>query len=199
MSKGQQTRAVILTEALRAASVEGFQGISIGMLADRLKMSKSGLFAHFGSKEELEKALLDESAKRFMATVWEPARLAPRGRPRIEAMFRGWLDWSLHNDDLPGGCLFVTLAAEYDDKPGPVRDHLAELQTRWQGMMIRSAQIAIQEGHFRADLDPKQFAYELQGIFLTLNYYRRLLRDGSAVQRAEQAFTQLLARSAAIH
>ena len=85
------------------------------------------------------------------------------------------------------------------DKPGPVRDHLAELQTRWQGMMIRSAQIAIQEGHFRADLDPKQFAYELQGIFLTLNYYRRLLRDGSAVQRAEQAFTQLLARSAAIH
>ncbi len=88
MSKGQQTRAAILTEALRAASVEGFQGISIGMLAERLKMSKSGLFAHFGSKEELEKALLDEAAQRFMDTVWQPAMKAPRHRPPMTAKRR---------------------------------------------------------------------------------------------------------------
>lgn len=199
MSKGQQTRAIILTEALRAASVEGFQGISIGMLADRLKMSKSGLFAHFGSKEELEKALLDEAARRFMEAVWQPAMKAPRGRPRIEVLFRSWLEWSINHEDLPGGCLFVALASEVDDKPGPVRDHLAELQNQWQAMMMRSAQIAIQEGHFRADLDPRQFAYELQGIFLAMNYYRRLLRDGAAVERAEASFRSLIERAAALH
>jgi len=199
MSKGQQTRAAILTEALRAASVEGFQGISIGMLAERLKMSKSGLFAHFGSKEELEKALLDEAAQRFMNSVWQPAMKAPRGRPRIEVLFKSWLDWSLNHEDLPGGCLFVALAVEVDDKPGPVRDHLADLQGQWQAMLMRSAQIAVQEGHFRADLDPRQFAYELQGIFLAMNYYRRLLRDGSAVQRAEDSFRSLIERAQPLH
>jgi AcrR family transcriptional regulator len=199
MSKGQQTRAAILTEALRAASVEGFQGISIGMLADRLNMSKSGLFAHFGSKEELEMALLDEAAQRFMEAVWQPAIKAPRGRPRIEVLFRSWLEWSAHNEDLPGGCLFMALATEVDDKPGAVRDHLADLQGQWQSMLTRSAQIAMQEGHFRSDLDPRQFAYDLQGIFLAMNYYRRLLRDGTAVQRAEESFRSLLDRAAALH
>lgn len=199
MSKGQQTRATILSEALRAASIEGFQGISIGMLADRLNMSKSGLFAHFGSKEELEKAMLDEAAQRFMQQIWQPAMKAPRGRPRIEVLFREWLDWSLHNDDMPGGCLFVTLSAEYDDKPGPVRDHLAEMQSQWQATLARSAKIAMEEGHFRKDMDPKQFAYELQGIFLSLTYFRRLLRDSAAVERAEAAFKSLLDRSAATH
>lgn len=199
MSKGQQTRATILSEALRAASVDGFQGISIGMLADRLNMSKSGLFAHFGSKEELEKAMLDEAAQRFMQQIWQPAMKAARGRPRVEVLFREWLDWSLHNDDMPGGCLFVTLSAEYDDKPGPVRDHLADMQSQWQATLARSAKIAMEEGHFRKDLDPRQFAYELQGIFLSLTYFRRLLRDSSAVERAEAAFKSLLDRSAASH
>lgn len=197
MSKGQQTRATIISEALRAASVEGFQGISIGMLAERLKMSKSGLFAHFGSKEELERTLLDEAGQRFMTAIWEPAMRAPRGRPRIEVMFREWLDWSIHNDDLPGGCLFVTLSAEYDDKPGPVRDYLVEKQTQWQATLARSAKIAMEEGHFRKDLDPRQFAYDLQGIFLSLTYFRRLLRDPSAIERAEASFKSLLDRSAA--
>lgn len=199
MSKGLKTRTAILTEALRAASVEGFQGISIGMLADRLKMSKSGLFAHFGSKEELEKAVLDEAGQRFVAEVWAPARSAPRGRPRLEAVFRHWLDWSLNNDDLPGGCLFMTLAAEIDDKPGPVRDQLAEMQNQWQATLARSAQIAIQEGQFRPDLDPRQFAYDLQGIIMAMGYYRRLLRDKAAVERCEAAFADLLERAAPRH
>lgn len=197
MSKGQQTRAAILSEALRAASVEGFQGISIGMLAERMKMSKSGLFAHFGSKEELERAVLDDAAERFTDQVWRPALHAPRGRPRVEALFRNTIDWMLHNDALPGGCIFMTLANEVDDKPGPVRDHLVEMQQRWQATLARSAQIAIQEGHFHPNVDPRQFAYELQGIVMAMNYYRRLLRDPGAVQRAERAFADLLARSAA--
>jgi len=195
MSKGQQTRSTILTEAMRAASVEGFQGISIGMLAERLKMSKSGLFAHFGSKEELEKAVLDETAKRFMDAIWEPVRREPRGRPRIEALFRHWLDWTHRERALPGGCLFMALAAEMDDKPGPVRDQLAELQRQWQAMLARSAQIAVQEGHFRTDLDPRQFAFEMQAIMLGLNFYRRLLQDPAAIRRAEDAFAGLLQRS----
>ncbi|MFC3675260.1 TetR/AcrR family transcriptional regulator [Ferrovibrio xuzhouensis] len=195
MSKGQQTRSTILSEAMRAASVEGFQGISIGMLAERLGMSKSGLFAHFGSKEELEKAVLDETAKRFMDAIWAPVMREPRGQPRIEALFRRWLDWTQNNADLPGGCLFVALAAEIDDKAGPVRDQLADLQRQWQAMLARSAQIAIQEGHFRADLDPKQFAFEMQAIVLGLNFYRRLLQDPAAIRRVEDAFAGLLQRS----
>jgi AcrR family transcriptional regulator len=199
MSKGQKTRSAILSEALSAASTEGFQGISIGMLADRLKMSKSGLFAHFGSKEELEKAVLEEAGQRFLAAVWAPARELPRGRPRIEAIFRNWLDWSLHKEDMPGGCVFMKLSAEIDDKPGPVRDQLTEMQGQWQATLARSAQIAIQEGHFRADLDPRQFAYEMQGILMALKYYRRLLRDEMAIERSKQAFADLLERSAARH
>jgi AcrR family transcriptional regulator len=195
MSKGQQTRSTILSEAMRAASVEGFQGISIGMLADRLGMSKSGLFAHFGSKEELEKAVLDETAKRFMDAIWEPVRREPRGQPRVEALFHRWLDWTHREQALPGGCLFMALAAEIDDKPGPVRDQLADLQRQWQAMLARSAQIAVQEGHFRDDLDPRQFAFEMQSIMLGLNFYRRLLQDPAAIGRAEDAFAALLQRS----
>lgn len=195
MSKGRKTRSAILSEALSAVSTEGFQGISIGMLADRLKMSKSGLFAHFGSKEELEKAVLEEAGQRFMAAVWSPAKAFPRGRPRIEAIFRNWMDWSLHTDGMPGGCVFMKLSAEVDEKPGPVRDQLSEMQARWQATLARSAQIAIEEGHFRPDLDPRQFAYEMQGILMALKYYRRLLRDEKAVERSQQAFADLLARS----
>ncbi|WP_298728699.1 TetR/AcrR family transcriptional regulator [uncultured Ferrovibrio sp.] len=195
MSKGQQTRATILAEALRAASIEGFQGVTIGMLAERLKMSKSGLFAHFGSKEELEKAMLEEAAERFSNMVWQPALQAPRGRPRIEALFKNTIEWMLHNDAMPGGCVFMTWSNELDDKPGPVRDQLAEMQQRWQATVARSAQIAIQEGHFRPDLDPRQFAFEMQGIAMSMNYYRRLLQDSTAVRRAETAFADLLARS----
>lgn len=196
MSKGQQTRATILSEALRTASVEGFQGISIGMLADRLKMSKSGLFAHFGSKEEMEKAVLEEAGKRFTEAVWAPARSAPRGRPRIEAVFRHWLDWSVDHQDLPGGCVFMKLSAEIGDRPGPVRDQLAEMQAQWQATLARCAQFAIQEGHFRDDLDPRQFAYELQGTLMAMKYYRGLLRDAGAVERAKAAFADLLERAA---
>jgi len=198
-AKGARRRAGILQAAVDLASREGLEALTIGRLAAALGMSKSGLFAHFGSKEELEKAMLDEAAQRFMQQIWQPAMKAPRGRPRVEVLFREWLDWSLHNDDMPGGCLFVTLSAEYDDKPGPVRDHLAEMQSQWQATLARSAKIAIEEGHFRKDLDPRQFAYELQGIFLSLTYFRRLLRDSAAVERAETAFQSLLERSSATH
>lgn len=197
MSKGLKTRSAILSEALSAASVEGFQGISIGMLADRLKMSKSGLFAHFGSKEELEKAVLDEAGQRFVAAVWAPARDMPRGRPRLEAIFQNSLQWILHNDDMPGGCVFMKLSSEIDDRPGPVREKLAEMQAQWQATLARSAQIAVEQGHFRSDLDPRQFVYEMQGILMALKYYRRLLRDETAIERSEQAFASLLERSAA--
>src|SRR5690606_8339777 len=195
MSKGRKTRSAILSEALSAVSTEGFQGISIGMLADRLKMSKSGVFAHFGSKEELEKAVLEEAGQRLMAPVWSPAKACPRGRPGIEAICRKWMDWRLHTGGMPGGCVFMELSAEVDEKPGPVRDQLSEMQARWQATLARSAQIAIEEGHFRPDLDPRQFAYEMQGILMALKYYRRLLRDEKAVERSQQAFADLLARS----
>src|SRR3546814_20927291 len=118
--------------------------------------------------------------------------LEPRGRPRIEALFRRWLDWTQHNADLPGGCLFVALAAEIDDKVGPVRDQLADLQRQWQAMLARSAQIAIQEGHFRAESNPKQFHFETQGNVTGLDFYLSLIPVPASIPRPPDTITPRL-------
>ncbi|WP_430396205.1 TetR/AcrR family transcriptional regulator [Ferrovibrio sp.] len=197
MSKGARTKETIVSEAMKAASVEGFNGLSIGGLATKLGMSKSGLFAHFGSKEELQKAVMDAATARFLEAVWKPARAAPRGLPRLRTMFSAWLEWTDSNPDLPGGCIITAAATEMDDKPGPVRDKLVTMQQEWLATLARSAELAVREGHFRDDLDCPQFAFELSGIVLSLSFYNRLLRDPQARGRAEAAFDDLVARAAA--
>ncbi len=196
MSKGARTKETIVAEAMKAASVEGFNGLSIGGLAGRLGMSKSGLFAHFGSKEELQKAVMDNAAERFLTMVWKPARGEARGLPRLQRMFQLWLDWMGDNPELPGGCILTAAATEMDDKPGPVRDRLVTMQNEWMATLARAAELAKQEGHFRADLDCQQFAFELSGITFSLSFHARLLRDPQARQRAEQAFNSLIERAA---
>ncbi len=192
MRKGEATRERILESALELASTEGLTGLSIGRLADRNGMSKSGLFAHFGSKEGLQLDVLELATARFRETVFTPALRADRGEPRIRALFTRWLDWI---DQLarPGGCLFTAAAAELDDQPGPAREALVEVQRQWAETLARAARIAIEEGHFRSDVDPHLFSFQLHAIILGYHHARRLLRDPHAGRRAREAFDALIA------
>ena len=154
-------------------------------------MSKSGLYAHFGSKEDLQLSILELAVERFVDSIVRPAMAEPRGMPRIRAIFEGWMRWET-GATLPGGCVFVALANELDDRPGPLRDRLVDYQSQWLGVLARAARIAQEEEHFRADLDPEQFAYELYAVFLAYHHFHRLLKDPGAKSRAENAFAGLL-------
>ncbi|HEU0030872.1 MAG TPA: TetR/AcrR family transcriptional regulator [Kofleriaceae bacterium] len=189
MAKGDETRQAILTRAFELANVIGVSGLTIGRLAEATGLSKSGLFAHFGSKEALEVAVVEEAARQFVQDVMVPALRQPRGEPRVRALYDRWLAWGRR----PGGCFFVGAAAELDDRPGPPRDALVQVSKDWIDALGTAAQIAITEGHFRADLDAPQFAFELYGIMLATHNFDRFLRDDRASERARTAFERLLA------
>jgi AcrR family transcriptional regulator len=188
--KGQETRQAILNEALQLASVVGLEGLTIGTLADRLGLSKSGLYAHFKSKEALQQAILEAGLDHFTELVISPALEGPPGVPRLEALFRGWLDWSDHR--MAGGCLFLTAMVEFDDRPGPVRDFLVGMLRRWMGILARTAQESVAGGAFRPDVDPDQLAFEFNGILWQYNQTRRLLGDPAAEDKAWRAFGRML-------
>ena len=194
-TKGEQTRAAILDEALRVASKLGLEGLTIGGLAEATGMSKSGLFAHFGSREGLQLAVLEHAAQRYGETVLMPALKIERGLPRLRAMFEHWLDWTLASG-LPGGCIMIAAAAEYDDRPGPIRDAVIANQHRGNAVTRKAVRLAIEEGHLRADTDPEQITFELLGIVLASHNHRRLLGDKEARKRALKAFEELVARHA---
>src|SRR5215218_771667 len=163
MSKGTETRQAVLDEAARVASRVGLGGLTIGSLA-ATRLSKSGLFAHFQSKEALQLQLLDHTRARFVDLVVRPALAAPRGEPRVRELFRRWLAWDA--DALPGGCLFIAASAELADQPGPVRDRLAQDQHDWLDTIAQVFRTGVAEGHFRPEADPEQFAYDLHGVML---------------------------------
>lgn len=189
MAKGEETRQAILERAFELAAVIGVSGLSIGRLAEATGLSKSGLFAHFGSKEALEVAVVQEASRQFVQDVMVPALREPRGEPRVRALFERWLTWGQR----PGGCFFVGASAELDDRPGPPRDALVQASKDWIDELTKAARIGISEGHFRADLDPEQFAFEEYGIMLGVHTYFRFLRDPAALARARHAFEQQLA------
>jgi AcrR family transcriptional regulator len=195
MSKGIDTRARILDTAFRLAARDGLEGLSLAGLANQLGLSKSGLFAHFKSKEELQLEMLRTGSLRFVEAVLLPAFQRPRGLPRIRHLFENWLHWA-SDPSLPGGCVFVAAAAELDDREGAVRDYVEEQQGDLVRALARSASIAVEEGHFRKDLDVEQFAFDLLGIYLVFHHARRLLRDPKAARRARNAFARLLESSA---
>jgi AcrR family transcriptional regulator len=192
MRKGEKTRDAILDRALRMASELGLEGLTIGRLADELDLSKSGLFAHFASKENLQVRTLDRAAERFAEVVVRPALAAPPGEPRLRALFERWLEWPKRVRQ-PGGCIFAAAAAELDDRPGPARDRLVELQREWLATIERVVRRAQEVGHLRKDLDAEQLSFELQGIGLAWNFESRLLRDPRSRARAMAAFERLVA------
>jgi AcrR family transcriptional regulator len=190
MSKGELTRQAIVEEATRVASRVGLGGLTIGSLAADTGLSKSGLFAHFNSKESLQLQVLDHAGARFVDLVVRPALKAPRGEPRVRELFDRWFAWS--RDELAAGCLFVAAATELDDQPGPVRDQLAKVQRDWLETIAAVFATGISEGQFRADADPEQFAQDLYGVMLAYHHASRLLDDPKAEQRARRALDRLI-------
>lgn len=192
LTKGEETRRMILDRAIALTSTVGLEGLSIASVAREAGLSKSGLFAHFDSKEDLQVQVLRAAAERFVERVIVPALREPRGEPRIRAAFERWMGWE---DGMPGGCVFIAAASELDDCPGAPRDALVAFQNDWLDSMAQSARIAVREGHFRHDLDCQQFAYDLYSVILAYQHFHRLLRDPGAADRARRSFEALLAQS----
>ncbi|TSE36250.1 TetR/AcrR family transcriptional regulator [Tepidimonas charontis] len=190
--KGQQTKAAIVDAALSLASQVGLEGLSIGAIGEIMGMSKSGVFAHFGSREELQISVVREYHARFEREVFRPALAAPRGLPRLRALFDNWMRQT--SLEIDSGCIYISGAVEFDDRPGPVRDALVETVNTWQAAVRRAVQLAIDEGHLRADTDPAQMAFEIHGLILALHYEARFLRSPGGLQRARTGFDNLLAR-----
>ena len=195
-TKGEQTRVAILDEALKIASRLGLEGLTIGSLADATGMSKSGLFAHFGSREDLQLAVLEHAAQLYGEKVFVPVLKIERGLPRLRALFERWLDWTLESG-LPGGCIMISAAVEYDDRPGPIRDAAIANQHRGNAITQKAVRLAVEEGHLAPATDPEQISFEMLGIVLASHNHRRLLGDKEARKRALTAFDQLVSRHAA--
>lgn len=193
MSKGEATREAILDTASRLARSVGLDGITIGTLAANAELSKSGLYAHFRSKESLQVSILEHTRARFVAEVVAPALTEPRGEPRVRAVFENWLRWA----GQPGGCLFVAASFELDDQPGPVRERLVRYQQDWLDSLAEVFRTGLSEGHFLAGADPEQFAFELDGVMLSHHMSSRLLGDPHTEARARHAFEALLDRARA--
>lgn len=194
MSKGERTRAEILELALNQASRLGLEGLSIGSLAREMGMSKSGLFAHFGSKRELQLAVIELAAEVFVDTVIRPAIVRPRGEPRIRALFENWMTWTARAA-LDGGCVLSSTPWEFDDRPGPVRDLLEQTLAELHHTLAKAARIAIHEHHFDPGLDVEQFAFELHAVMLGYHVQWRLFRHPDAPDRARRAFERILEAS----
>jgi AcrR family transcriptional regulator len=191
MTKGTDTRAAILEEAANLASINGLNGLTIGSLAAHTGMSKSGLFRHFGSKEELQVATLRAGVDRFTDTVVRPALKVPRGIGRVRALFDRWLEWAT-GQGFAGGCIFIPASFELDDQPGTARDYLVSTQQAWLDLLATTARKAVETGDFRLDLDTAQFAHEFNTILLGFNQAHRLMRDPQAAERALSQFERLL-------
>jgi AcrR family transcriptional regulator len=197
--RGELTRQAILERATSLASQVGLDGLSIGILADELHLSKSGLFAHFKSKDALQVQVIDFAASAFVEEVVRPALRAPRGEPRLRALFDQWLVWDKARPGR-GGCLFVGAASELDDRPGPARDRVVRAQREWMTFLAHAAELAVREGHLHQATDVDQFAHDLYCVMLGYHHAARLLEDPAAETRARRGFERLLAmaRSAPI-
>jgi AcrR family transcriptional regulator len=195
LAKGRQTRAAILDAALALASHNGLEGLSIGALADAMQMSKSGVFAHFGSREELQISVIRDYHDRFEAEVFAPAMVQPRGLPRLTELFERWVQRV--SVEIDSGCIYISGAVEFDDRPGPVRDALADMVRTWQAALERAIRIAVDCGHLRADCDTQQMLFEIHGLILALHHDARFLRLPGALDRARTGFARVVRDSAA--
>jgi AcrR family transcriptional regulator len=193
-TKAGSTKARLLWVGLDALSVEGLGGLTLGRLADAADISKSGLFAHFRSKEQLQIDLLDEMARIANRCVVAPAMTEPEGLPRLTALVEAWLGWSTRAG-LRGGCPIAAALFELDDLDGDVRAHVVRLEARWRGLLEALTRETVALGQFRSDLDIDQFVWELCGVYLSHHASRRFLRDPAADARAWRALGGLIDRA----
>ncbi len=189
--KGLQTRASILDIALGMASRYGLEGLSIGALAEATQMSKSGVFAHFGSREELQIAVIRHYFSHFEHSVFRPALEQPRGLPRVRALFANWMQQVAR--EIESGCIFISGAVEFDDRPGAVRDALAQSIQTWLAALDRAIVQAQNCGHLNPRADAEQIAFEIHGLILALHYEARFLKNPDAIQRTHRGFETIVA------
>ncbi len=190
LRKGEQTRVSILDAALDLASRDGLEGLTIGLLADRMGMSKSGVFAHFGSREDLQIEVLKLYHQQFEQEVFYPGIREPRGLPRLQALFARWV--ARVSREIASGCIYISGAVEYDDRPGPIREQLVVMVRLWQQALRRAAGQAIEEGHLSPQTDADQLVFEMYGLVLALHHDARFIRSPRAVARAESGFARLI-------
>lgn len=191
--KGQATRTHILDQALDLSTELGLEGMSVGVLAKVVGMSKSGLYAHFDSKEALQVAVLDHAAHLFVERVVKPALKRPRGLGRVRALFEGWMVWSAR--EFPGGCPFVQAASDMHSRPGLVREAVGRHLRDVLDVIERSARTAVESGEFRSDLNLAQFAYEFWANIVSYQHYGHFLELGHAPERARLAFEGMVQRA----
>ena len=193
LMKGRQTKATIVNAALGLAAQIGLEGLSIGALAEVTGMSKSGVFAHFGSREELQISVIREYHDQFESEVFYPALSCARGLPRLQSLFDNWMQRT--TTEIDSGCIYISGAVEFDDRPGPVRDALASSVNTWQNAVQRSVAQAQDEKHLTSKADPLQVAFEIHGLILALHYEARFLRNPGAADRARKGFSEIVARN----
>lgn len=196
LQKGQQTKAVIIEAALGLATQIGLEGLSIGALAEITQMSKSGVFAHFGSREELQISVIREYFTRFEQEIFYPSLQQPRGLPRVQALFGNWMKRVAA--EIQSGCIFISGAVEFDDRPGPVRDALASSVHTWLQALHRAVVQAQESGHLDAKADAQQISFEIHGLILAVHYEARFLKNPGSIERAKTAFNNILAHHGAL-
>lgn len=192
LQKGQHTKAAIVDAALGLATQIGLEGLSIGALAEVTRMSKSGVFAHFGSREELQISVIREYHVRFEKEVFYPALRQPNGLPRLRALFDNWMKRT--SAEIDSGCLYISGAVEFDDRAGPVRDALAGSVNTWLAAMYRAVVQAKEAGHLHPQADEHQIAFEIHGLILALHYEARFLKIPASLARAKTGFDNIVLR-----
>jgi AcrR family transcriptional regulator len=191
-SKGAATRDLVVTAALQLAETGGLEGLSIGNVAERVGMSKSGVFAHFGSREDLQLAVLKAATDKFSAAVFQPAIKLKRGLPRLRAVLENMIGFY---QSLGQGCVILSASHEFDDQPGPIRDAVLAYLRQLRSELVRAARYAVDAGELDPALDAEQFGFECFGIFLAAHHDLRTLRDADSAARARRAFMRLISAS----
>jgi len=194
MRKSQSTKQIILEHATNKASMVGLKGLSIGSLASDLNLSKSGLFGHFGSKEELQIEVLNTASQQYTLEVVQPALREERGEVRLRALFENWLHWAKAQNTERQGCIFVATSIELDDERGPVRDKLVELQSAWIYILEKTVDLGRQSNSFKQAIQPELAAQEVYGVMLSFHLYYRLLEDQASEVRTRLLFEGILSR-----
>ena len=192
MQKGQQTKTAIVDVALSLATQMGLEGLTIGAVAEMAGMSKSGVFAHFGSREELQISVIREYHQRFEQEVFYPVLSLPRGLPRLRALFANWMQRT--SAEIDSGCLYISGAAEFDDRPGPVHDALASSVQTWMDALHRAVRLSVEAGDLDGQTDAAQMAFEIHGLILACHYEARFLKSKTALGLAQRSFEHTLHR-----